>query len=89
MFWEVIKELQPRRFEEKTPVYDKQGNRIEEKGQIIEVTREYYEELLQTSNAGSEIQQKKEEIIDIINKSVQKIANNRVFSNLVTPKCQR
>ena len=89
MFWEVIKELQPRRFEEKTPVYDKQGNRIEEKEQIIEVTREYYEELLQTSNAGSEIQQKKEEIIDIISKSVQKIANRQEVQNFTTAEVKR
>ena len=39
MFWELIKVLQPRKFEEKRPVYDKQGNRIEEKEQIIGFTK--------------------------------------------------
>ena len=56
---------------------------------IMKVTSGYYEELLQTSNTGSKIQQKKEEIIDIIGKSVQKIANKREVKNFTTAEIKK
>ena len=34
MFWEVIRDLKPKKTEEKTPVIDMKGNRIEERDQI-------------------------------------------------------
>ena len=70
MFWEVIRDLKPKKTEEKTPVIDMNGNRIEEKDQIIEETKKYYQKLLQTREADGKVQQEKECILDMITKSV-------------------